>query len=97
MANFGPIYKPNIINIELKTILGIFVLNPIKVKIEVIIIGPKNQANGICKYSANNAAGIEIIITNPNSLENISLKSSLLKGIAWLFCIIHDFRIYRNW
>ena len=64
---------------------------------EVISIGPKNQAKGILKYSAIIALGIDIMMTDINGIENICLKFSLLKGIAWLFCIIHDFRIYRNW
>ena len=47
--------------------------------------------------SAIIALGIDIMMTDINGIENICLKFSLLKGIAWLFCIIHDFRIYRNW
>ena len=46
-------------------------------------IGPKNQAKGILKNSAKIALGIKCK-TKANSLENISLKFSLLKGIAWL-------------
>ena len=88
---------PNKINIEESINLGILVFKPINEASDVMSIGPKNQANGILKNSAIIALGTEIIITKANSLENISLKFSLLKGIAWLFCIIHDFRIYRNW
>ena len=84
------------INIEDNTSLGILVFRPIKEAREVINIGPKNQAKGILKYSAIIALGIDIIMTDANGIENICLKFSLLKGIAWLFCIIHDFRIYRN-
>ena len=90
-------YKPRIINMEDKTNLGILVLRPINEAKEVISIGPKNQAKGILKYSAIIALGIDIMMTDINGIENICLKFSLLKGIAWLFCIIHDFRIYRNW
>ena len=85
------------INIEDKINLGIFVFSPIKEAKDVISIGPKNQAKGILKYSAIIALGIDIMMTDINGNENICLKFSLLKGIAWLFCIIHDFRIYRNW
>ena len=56
---------------------------------DVIIIGPKNQAKGILKYSAIIAAGVENIITKINSFEKISLKFSLLIGIDWLFCIYY--------
>ena len=85
------------ISIEDNTNLGILVLRPIKEAKEVTSIGPKNQARGILKYSANKALGADIMTTDTNGIENICLKFSLLKGIAWLFCIIHDFRIYRNW
>ena len=85
------------INMEDKTNLGILVFRPNKEAKEVISIGPKNQAKGMLKYSAIIALGIDIIMTDINGIENICLKFSLLKGIAWLFCIIHDFRIYRNW
>ena len=47
----------------------------------MINIGPKNQASGILKYSATNALGIDIATTKANSLENISLKFSLLNGM----------------
>jgi len=77
--------------------LGILILRPIKDAKDVTSIGPKNQARGILKNSAITALGTEISITSANEIENICLKFSLLKGIAWLFCIIHDFRIYRNW
>ena len=86
----------NKISIEERTNLGIFVFKPINEARDVMSIGPKNQANGILKNSATIALGTEIIITKANSLENIALKFSLLKGIAWLFCIIHDFRFSRN-
>ena len=84
------------INIEDKTNLGILVFRPIKEAIEVTSIGPKNQARGILKYSAIIALGTDIMMTDINGIENICLKFSLLKGIAWLFCIIHDFRFFRN-
>ena len=89
-------YKPKNINTELNTNLGILVLNPFNEAIDVIIIGPKNQANGMLKNSATTALGTEITITRANSLENICLKFSLLNGIAWLFCMFHDFRFYRH-
>ncbi len=70
-------YNPKIIKIELKISLGIITLIPLNDKIEVIIIGPKNQPKGIFRYSANIAAGIEAIITRINSLDKICLKFSL--------------------
>ena len=90
-------YNPRIISIDDRINLGILIFRPIKEAKEVISIGPKNQAKGMLKYSAIIALGIDIMTTNTNDIENICLKFSLLKGIAWLFCIIHDFRIYRNW
>jgi len=62
---------------------------------DVIIIGPKNQAKGMLKYSAIIAAGIENIITKINSFEKISLKFSLLIGIDWLFCIYYEYWFFR--
>ena len=62
--------KPKIIKIKLKTILGIMIFRPDKAAIEVIIIGPKNQARGILKYSAIIALGKEIIRTEINLIEN---------------------------
>ena len=41
--------KPKIIKIKLNTILGIMIFKPDKAAIDVIIIGPKNQARGILK------------------------------------------------
>ena len=90
-------YRLSKINVKDNINLGILNLTPKRAAKEVAIIGPKNQAKGILKNSAKIALGIEIIITKANSLENISLKFSLLKGIAWLFCIIHDYRFFRNW
>ena len=90
-------YKPNKINIEESINFGIFKFKPIKEAIEVTSIGPKNHASGMLKYSAIKALGTEIIITNANFFENICLKFSLLNGIAWLLCIIYEFRFYRNW
>ena len=79
-----------------KTNRSVFSLGNKKiVKNNVAILEIDNK--GILKKSANIALGIDIRITNTNETENICLKFSLLKGIAWLFCIIHDFRIYRNW
>ena len=82
---------------EDRTNLGILIFKPINDAKEVISIGPKNHASGMLKKSAIMALGIDIIITNTKGIENICLKLSLLKGIAWLFCINHDFRIHRNW
>ena len=59
----------------------------------VTLIGPNGSGKST---TAKIALGIEIIITKANSLENISLKFSLLKGIAWLLSIIHEFRFFRN-
>ena len=44
---------------------------PDKAAIEVIIIGPKNQAKGILKKSAIIALGKEIIKTEINLIVNI--------------------------
>ena len=46
-----------------------------------------------------NKSSIIILGITPNVGSKIlsKLKFSLLKGIAWLFCIIYDFRIHRNW
>ena len=44
-------------------------------------IGPKTMLE-ILKNSATNAPGIEIIITNTNSLENITLKIFFIKGYS---------------
>ena len=90
-------YKPKKIKTVLKTSLGILVLTPPNEIRDVISIGPKNQAKGISKYSAIIALGIDIIITSANSLDKICLKFSLLNGIAWLFCIVYDYRFYRHW
>ena len=46
------------------------ILRPDKAAIEVIIIGHKNQARGILKYSAIIALGKEIIKTVINLNEN---------------------------
>ena len=64
---------------------------------DVANIGPKNQANGKLKKSANKALGNETTKTRRNLVEKICLKFSLLKGITWLFCMYHEFRFYRNW
>ena len=50
--------------------LGIMIFRPDKAAIEVIIIGPKNQARGILKQSAIIALGKEIIKTEINLIEN---------------------------
>ena len=55
------------------------------------------EKNGDLKNSAIKALGIEMAITKRNFTEKICLKLSLLNGIAWLFCIIYDFRIHWNW
>jgi len=47
------------------------ILRPDKAAIDVTIIGPKNQARGILKYSAIIALGIEIIKTEKNLIEKI--------------------------
>ena len=47
------------------------ILRPDKAAIEVIIIGPKNQARGILKYSAIIALGKEIIRTEMTELCSI--------------------------
>jgi hypothetical protein len=59
--------------------------------------GSKYDIVGSFRREAKSSGDIDIIITNTNETENICVKFSLLKGIAWLFCIIHDFRIHRNW
>ena len=82
---------------EDRTNFGILIFRPINDAKEVISIGPKNHASGMLKKSAIMALGMDIKMTRIKEIENICLKFSLLKGIAWLFCIIHDFRIYRNW
>ena len=45
------------------------IFRPDKAAIDVIIIGPKNQARGIFKYSATIALGMEIIRTETNLIE----------------------------
>ncbi len=77
--------------------LGILIFKPVSAPIEVANIGPKNHAKGKLSKSATKALGIEIAITRRNFIEKICLKFSLLNGIAWLFCIIYDFRIHWNW
>ena len=47
------------------------ILSPDKAAIDVMIIGPKNQARGIFKYSATIALGKEIIKTEINLIVNI--------------------------
>ena len=89
-------YRPNKINIVDNTNFGILISIPNNEASDVASIGPKNHAKGTLRYSATIALGIEIMITKANSFENISLKFSLLKGIAWLFCIIYEFRLYRH-
>ena len=61
--------KPKIIKIKLSTILGIMTFRPDKAAIDVITIGPKNQAKGISKCCAKIALGIEIEITATNFFE----------------------------
>ena len=46
------------------------IFRPDKAAIDVIIIGPKNQASGILKYWAMIALGKEIIRTEINLIEN---------------------------
>ena len=82
---------------EDKIILGIIIFKPERAPTDVANIGPKNHAKGRLKNSAIKALGIEIAITITNFTEKICLKLSLLNGIAWLFCIIYDFRIHWNW
>ena len=65
-------YKPKNINTELNTNFGILVLNPFNEAIDVIIIGPKNQAKGMLKNSATTALGTEITITRANSFVKIT-------------------------
>ena len=47
------------------------IFRPDNAAIDVIIIGPKNQAKGIFKYSATIALGTEIIRTEINLIEKI--------------------------
>ena len=53
------------------------IFKPDKAAIDVIIIGPKNHAKGIFKYSAIIAPGKEIIKTEINLIVNIWDKFSL--------------------
>ena len=53
------------------------IFRPDKAAIDVIIIGPKNHAKGIFKYSAIIALGKEIIKTEINLIVNIWDKWSL--------------------
>ena len=55
-----------------------------------------NFDEGTLKKSAIKAPGTDTIITNANSLEKICLKFSLLKGMAWLFCIVNEYRFFRD-
>ena len=89
-------YNPNKISIAERTNRGIFIFKPINDAREVTSMGPKNHANGMLKNSATIALGTDMAITRTNCFENICLKFSLLKGIAWLFCINYDFRFYRH-
>ena len=66
-----------LLKIILSTNLGIIILSPDKAAIDVMIIGPKNQARGIFKYSATIALGKEIIKTEINLIVNIWDKFSL--------------------
>ena len=52
------------------------IFSPDKAAIDVIIIGPKNQAKGIFKYSATIALGTEIIKTEINLIEKICFAFS---------------------
>ena len=61
--------KPKIIKIKLNTIFGMMIFRPDNAAIDVIIIGPKNHARGIFKYSATTALGMEIIKTDKNLIE----------------------------
>ena len=56
-------YKPKIIRVELSANFGILVSIPPKVTNEVISIGPRNQAKGTLRKSANTALGNDIIRT----------------------------------
>ena len=47
------------------------IFKPDNAAIDVIIIGPKNQARGILKYSATIALGKEIIKTEINFIVKI--------------------------
>ena len=64
------------IKIKLNTILGIMIFRPDKAAIDVTIIGPKNQAKGMLKYSVKIALGTEIKITIINFIEKTCFKSS---------------------
>ena len=90
-------------------IFGIF---KSKLKIKRIYISSRNRniakklskSYGKIKVLNNNQeiidkSSVVLLGVTPNIGNKIlpKLKFSLLKGIAWLFCIIHDFRIYRNW
>ncbi len=69
-------------------ILGILSFNPSKEANDVKSIGPKNQARGIFKNSANNAPGMEIKITHIKFLDIISLKFIKLSAIP-VFSLFH--------
>ena len=69
--------KPKIIKIKFNTILGIIIFRPDKAAIDVIIIGPKNQARGILKYSEIIAPGKEIIKTEINLIEKTCFVFSI--------------------
>ena len=56
--------------------LGIMIFTPDKAAIYVTIIGPKNQAKGMLKYSEKIAVGTEIKITIINFFEKTCFKSS---------------------
>ena len=57
-------------------LIYIIILRPDKAAIDVTIIGPKNQAKGMLKYSEKIAVGTEIKITIINFFEKTCFKSS---------------------
>ena len=80
---------------KLKAILGIMTLRPDKAAKDVIIIGPKNQAKGILKYSAINELGIPIKKRIKNFLEISCDKFSLLRLIILtigFYCLIDTYK-----
>ena len=73
-------------------------LRPDKAAKDVIIIGPKNQAKGILKYSAINELGIPIKKRIKNFLEISCDKFSLLRLIILtigFYCYV-DTYLYKR-
>ena len=76
-------WRPKTIKIALRANFGILTFKPINAAIDIAIIGPSIQAKGILKYSEIMALGVEIKITNKNSLEIRDFNSSLENWIAF--------------